>query len=104
APYLQSASSGVTFTQTNLVSDVPGMAKTTDSTLANPWGIAVGLNSAIWIANNKTGIAVSYDGKGQLVAPQMVIVPSAGNSPVTSTPTGVAMNDTSGFVISANEI
>src|SRR5262245_57406607 len=31
-------STTTTFIQTNLVSDVPGMAKTTDPNLVNPWG------------------------------------------------------------------
>src|SRR5690348_2305091 len=54
-----------TFTQTNLVSEVPGMAKATDPNLVNPWGLALGLNSGIWIAENGSGMATSYDGNGQ---------------------------------------
>jgi hypothetical protein len=52
APRLRSAmdASAPTFTQTNLVSDVPGMAKTTDPNLVNPWGMALGLNSGIWVS------------------------------------------------------
>src|SRR5262249_34481223 len=53
---------GTTFTQTNLVSDVPGMAQTTDPNLVNPWGIAVGTNSGLWVAENGSGKAETFDG------------------------------------------
>jgi hypothetical protein len=43
------------FTQTNLVSDIPGMAKTTDPNLANPWGVSFSSGSPFWISDNKTG-------------------------------------------------
>ena len=55
----------VTFTQTNLVSDIPGMAKTTDPNLVNPWGMTVGTNSGLWVSDNGTGKATTYDGTGQ---------------------------------------
>ena len=92
-----------TFTQTNLVSDVPGMAKTTDSNLVNPWGMALGTNSGIWISDNGSGKAATYDGAGQPIpagSPQVVTIPVRGTGG-KSTPTGVATNATSGFVISA---
>ena len=62
----QSSAASVTptFTQTNLVSDVAGMAKITDPNLVNPWGMALGLNSGIWISDNATGKATTYDGAG----------------------------------------
>jgi hypothetical protein len=39
----QSSAASVTptFTQTNLVSDIAGMAKITDPNLVNPWGMAL---------------------------------------------------------------
>ena len=91
------------FTQTNLVSDTPGLAKTTDPNLVNPWGIALGLNSPFWIANNHTGTATVYDGNGQQIpsaaAPLVVNIPAPGGG--TGTPTGEVSNATSGFVVSA---
>ena len=47
APRLYSATTdpAPTFTQTNLVADVAGMAKITDPNLVNPWGMALGINS-----------------------------------------------------------
>src|SRR5215471_19540250 len=57
APHVRSASvfAPPTFTQTNLVSDVPNMARRTDTNLVNPWGMALGLNSGLWIAINGSG-------------------------------------------------
>src|SRR5438270_8616620 len=68
-PYLQTAKADAapTFTQTNLVSDVPGMAKTTNSNLVNPWGMALGLNSGIWISANGSGKELTFDGTGQSI-------------------------------------
>jgi len=100
----QSSAASVTptFTQTNLVSDVAGMAKITDPNLVNPWGMALGLNSGIWISDNGSGKATTYDGKGQPLppgSPLVVSIPAHGGG--MSSPTGVATNATAGFVISA---
>jgi len=88
----------VTFTQTNLVSDVPGMAQTTDANLVNPWGMALGTNSGLWVAENGTGMAESFDGTGQPVQTAVTISAPSGGS---TAPTGVATNATNGFVISS---
>ena len=102
APHLRSATSAApTFTQTNLVSDVPGMAARTDANLVNPWGMALGLNSGLWISLNGSGKADSLDGTGQPVAPGTITIPSPSGSK-SSTPTGVVTNATTGFSITAN--
>src|SRR4051812_41636651 len=93
----------VTFTQTNLLSDVPGRARATDPNLVNPWGLAVGLNSGIWVAENGKGRAATFDGAGKPIpsgSPQHPIIPSP-DGKGTSTPTGVATNGTGGFVIAS---
>ena len=105
APRLPFVTAAVTptFTQTNLVSDVAGMAKVTDPNLTNPWGMALGLNSGVWISVNGSGKAATYDGTGQPIpaaSPQVVTIPGPGHS-AASTPTGLATNGTTGFVISA---
>src|SRR5689334_24775716 len=76
APGLRSAMSPgpPAFTQTNLVSDLSGFAKKTDRLLVNPWGMALGLNGWIWIEANRSGTSVSYDGGGQPVVPDIVII------------------------------
>src|SRR5262245_4917266 len=101
-PHLRSASAlpPPTFTQTNLASDVPNMARRTDPNLVNPRGMALGLNSGLWIASNGTGKSASLDGTGQPVVPGTVTIPTADGSG-KSAPTGVATNATTGFIISA---
>src|SRR5215510_16414485 len=95
----QSSAASVTptFTQTNLVSDIPGMAKITDPNLVNPWGMALGLNSGIWISQNGAGMATSYDGTGKALVPSITIPAPDGSA---GAPTGAATNATTGFVIS----
>ena len=83
------------FTQTNLVSDIPGMAKTTDPNLANPWGVSFGPTSPFWVSDNKTGLATLYNGAGDII-PLVVTVPPPGGVP-TSAPTGQVFNSSTSF-------
>src|SRR5438132_1356528 len=46
--------------QTNLVSDLPGVAQLQDPNLVNPWGIAESSNSPFWIADNDAGVSTLY--------------------------------------------
>src|SRR4026207_1357931 len=48
--------------QTNLVSDLPGVALIQDPDLVNPWGISMSANSPFWVANNGSGISTVYAG------------------------------------------
>jgi uncharacterized protein (TIGR03118 family) len=58
-----SASTGTkAFAQTNLVSDVPGMAALTDPLVSNPWGISLGPTTPLWVTNNNTNTATLYQG------------------------------------------
>lgn len=105
APRLPQVTAGMspTFTQTNLVSDIPGLAVTTDPNLVNPWGMALGINGGLWIANNGTGTATSYDGAGTPLpagSELVVTIPAPGGG--KSAPTGLVTNATTGFVISGN--
>ena len=45
------------YTQTNLVSDTPGVAHNTDPNLINPWGIAFSGSGPFWVADNVTGLS-----------------------------------------------
>ena len=95
------ASAAPTFTQTNLVSDIAGMAKITDPNLVNPWGMALGLNSGIWVSDNGSGKVTTYDGTGQpLPAGSPLVVTIPGPDGGMTSPTGVATNATNGFLIS----
>jgi hypothetical protein len=52
------------YDQTNLVSDIPGLAAHTDPNLENPWGTSVGPGSPIWVSDNHVGVTTLYDGAG----------------------------------------
>jgi hypothetical protein len=99
----KAADAAPTFTQTNLVSDTAGMAKTTDPNLVNPWGMALGINSGIWVSDEGTGKATTYDGTGKVISTGSgfnVTIPGA-SAGTNAKPTGIATNDTQGFVISS---
>src|SRR5439155_12451147 len=72
---------------------------TTDPNLVNPWGMALGLNSGLWVSDNGSGMATSYDGTGKPIQ-SAIKIPSPGGKG-TSSPTGVVSNATSGFGIAA---
>src|SRR4051794_3014361 len=47
--------------QTNLVSDLPGVAQVLDPHLVNPWGIAENSASPFWVADNNAGVSTLYN-------------------------------------------
>jgi hypothetical protein len=49
-------------TQTNPVSDVPGVAVTLDPNLKNPWGVSFAPTSPFWVSNQGTNTSTIYDG------------------------------------------
>ena len=48
------------YLQTNLVSDLPGMAQLRDTNLLNPWGISFSATSPFWISDNGSGLSTLY--------------------------------------------
>jgi hypothetical protein len=48
------------FVQTNLVSDIPGLATITDPELLNPWGVSHSPISAVWVSNQATSTSTLY--------------------------------------------
>ncbi len=85
------------YLQTNLVSDVPGLARFTDPNLVNPWGLSAGPTGPFWSADNGSGVSTLYDGQGQSLpggAPLVVSIPGS--------PTGTVFNGGLGFIVSAN--
>src|SRR5947209_3842433 len=95
------------FIQTNLVSDIAGVARFTDPNLVNPWGIALAPTGPIWIADNGAGVSTVYNGAGKALPPNSPLVvtipPPAGSAPGTqAAPTGIVFNGTSDFTVSAN--
>src|SRR5262245_14498489 len=84
------------YIQPNLVSDIPGLAATTDPHLVNPWGLAASGSSPWWVADNGTGVSTLYNGSGGIVPLVVTIPPPVGGTP-PSKPTGVVFNSTSSF-------
>lgn len=84
------------YSQINLVSDVSGLAATTDPNLKNPWGEANSATSPFWIANQASGTATLYNGAG--VPTALVVNIPPGTSPPTG-PTGQVFNNSTGFLV-----
>lgn len=89
---------GVTFgqhyTQTDLVSNVSGVAPVTDDNLVNPWGLSRTSSSAWWVSDNLKGVSTLYNGAGK-INPLVVTIPPADptnkSTPIGS-PTGTIAN------------
>jgi hypothetical protein len=58
---MHGATQGVSFTQTNLVSDGAVPAAVTDPNLVNPWGVSFSATSPIWVSDNGSGLARPAD-------------------------------------------
>src|SRR5215471_20290197 len=54
------SNAGGTVLQTNLVSDLPGVADVPDPNLVNPWGISESGGSPFWISDNNAGLTTLY--------------------------------------------
>jgi uncharacterized protein (TIGR03118 family) len=92
------------FIQTNLVSDIPGLAALTEPELHNPWGISHTATSPIWISNQGTDTANLF-----AVSPTLMKVSSAGTdgnigipTPGGGGPTGQVANPPSSFLVGGN--
>jgi uncharacterized protein (TIGR03118 family) len=73
------------FIVTNLASDVPGLANSTDPDLVNAWGMASSAGSPVWLGANGTGKSVLYNGAGGKLG-LVVTIPGDGSV------TGVVFN------------
>jgi uncharacterized protein (TIGR03118 family) len=100
------------FRQVNLVSDLPGVAPMLDKEVKNPWGIALGPDTPLWVNNN-------FNPASATVCPTCVPKPADlltkitlysganGHAPFTkvplevtaSAPTGMVFNPTTSFVV-----
>ena len=96
--------------QTNLVSDLAGVAAVQDPHLVNPWGISESSGSPFWIADNNAGVSTLYSVPGTnntpiSINPLVVSMPTPGNSlGATGAPDGTVFNidggATGGFKLS----
>ena len=96
--------------QTNLVSDLPGVAQVQDPNLVNPWGISESSTSPFWISDNNAGVSTLYNVPGAnntpvSINPLVVSIPTPGDPlGASGTPTGTVFNidggATGGFTVS----
>ena len=78
---------------TTLVEDFAGgTARKQDTNLVNPWGLALGATSPMWIANNHTDTSTLYNGNGDI---QALVV----HLPAGFDPTGMVANATTDFTV-----
>jgi uncharacterized protein (TIGR03118 family) len=81
------------YLQTNLVSDIQGLANTFDPHLVNPWGLTASGRSPFWVSNNNSGTSTLYNGQGGIV-PLVVTIPTntITTPPTLGSPTGTVFN------------
>jgi uncharacterized protein (TIGR03118 family) len=90
------------YIQTNLVSDIPGLALITDPALKNPWGISHSAISPFWISDQRTNVTTLYRVTGATNVQlnpglQVVAIPTTGSGP--QGPTGQVFNTGGNFVV-----
>ncbi|HZU35033.1 MAG TPA: TIGR03118 family protein [Gemmataceae bacterium] len=84
------------FVQTNLVSNIVGLAQNHDGLLRNPWGLTYGPGGPFWVSDNANGWSTLYTGTGSVV-PFNITVPGQ--------PTGTVFNTAgSGFNVTQNGV
>ena len=99
------------FRQVNLVSDLPGLAQVLDEEVKNPWGIALGPDTPLWVNNNfnpaSAGCADCVPSPEDLLTKITLYSGANGHDPFTkvplevtaSAPTGMVFNPTKSFVV-----
>ena len=94
------------YTQTNLVSDIPGLAKITDSALLNPWGVSFFGTTPFWVSDQGINWTTLYAVTGRTNVSKVDINPPSGFVAIPTTasgpqgPTGQVSNtNTSSFLV-----
>ena len=95
AGHAHAKSKGTGYTQTNLISDIPGLAEVTDPNLLNPWGLAFfpGM-SPFWINENNAGFSALYfaDAVVDAALPHVIIPQPPLSTATFGSPTGIIAN------------
>ena len=100
------SSSPTPYLQTNLVSDVPGLAQLQDSSLVNSWGVSFSTTTGtVWVSNQGTNTSTLYSVTPTTVSKVSLNGPGVNtvNIPTTASgpqgPTGQVSNGTSSFLV-----
>jgi uncharacterized protein (TIGR03118 family) len=104
------------FKQVNLVSDIEGRAKILDPEVKNPWGIAFGPSTPLWVANNFNPALANLcptciPKPADLLTKVTLYAGAHGKTPITkiplevtaSSPTGMVFNASNSFKINQGE-
>src|SRR5262245_10796375 len=103
-----SAADAAVYVQTNLVSDIDGLAKAFDPHLVNPWGVSFRTGSPFWVSNQGTNSATLYSVTDSTdvhnpVPVFTVNIPTTGTGP--QGPTGQVSNtNVSSFKLTAGNL
>jgi uncharacterized protein (TIGR03118 family) len=91
APTIPVIAPGSAYRQTNLLSDLPGVAPVLDPFLVNPWGISMTASSPFWVANN--GSSTTQLIRGDVGGAPVVLNPSPQTVTIPGQlPTGTVAN------------
>src|SRR3954447_22857747 len=91
------------YIQTNLVSDIAGLAIIEDPNLVNPWGVSHSATSPFWVSDQGTSVSTLYNvtSTGVTKNPRVVTIPTTGAGP--QGPTGQVSNiGGSNFLVGGN--
>jgi uncharacterized protein (TIGR03118 family) len=91
------AAGPIGYFQTNLTSDVNGLAPNIDPNLKNAWGVSFGLNTPFWVSDQVTNVSTLYNGAGMA---QSLVVSTPPTAPPAG-PTGQVFVGTSGFTMNS---
>ena len=96
------------YIQTNLISDIPGLAIITDAALKNPWGISHGPTTPFWVSDQATNLTTLYvvnnAGVSKNAALPQVSIPTTGSGPPEG-PTGQVSNiGRSNFLVRVTQV
>jgi uncharacterized protein (TIGR03118 family) len=81
--------------QTNLSSDIPGLAANTDPNLKNPWGSSFSPTSPTWVSDQVTNVSTLYNAAG--VAQSLIVSVPGG-------PTGQVFSNITGNFLGPNSV
>jgi uncharacterized protein (TIGR03118 family) len=87
------------FKQTDLVSDISGLATVTDPNLINPWGVSNLPGSPFWVSNQATGTSTLYSITGSVGVGPANFFPANSVAIPAPGPTGQVANPGASFLI-----
>jgi len=80
------------YVQTNLVSDIAGLAIINDPNLVNPWGVSHSATSPFWVSDQRTNVSTLYTVTGAGVTRNSLVVTIPVTSGGPQGPTGQVSN------------